>query len=313
MNKIKLNGAKVPHVAQLHEDPKKVLTQQAQDHEFLNESPDVQKAIDSLLAAELPEANQGHASATSAKAVRQETTRRRIYASSISNTLTNTEVFIATATTCGTKYATSKPLYELTNLQTISNDGYVKVTNVDAAETAYKYEVASRMQEFDGLASLCALVVAEMVMSGASRETVDQLRFLVRKLRGQRKVPKNPNDPTAVYNSVSQVNYDNLVANFERFIMMVAADPNYDPVTDALKVTTLEAKLETLRTANINVIVAKAELDAARIARNEFFNTEVTGLVDVFLTAKNVVLTNFGRNSAQYKQVSGLSFKRIKD
>ena len=137
------------------------------------------------------------------------------------------------------------------------------------------------------------------------------MRFLTRKLRGQRKVAKDPNDPFANYNSASQMNYDNRAANFERLIMMAAADPNYDPVVGELKVSSLQIKLDALNTANNDVIVAKANLDAARMARNTHFNAPDTGLVAVFINAKNVVLTNFGRTSEEYKRVSGLAFKRI--
>lgn len=311
MTKIKLNGAKVQHTAQLHDDTKQLLTQQAQDHDFLNDSPSVQKAIDSLLSAELPQASNSHAIAPSAKAVRQVATPRRIYASSISNTLTHAGQFIAAATSYGPGYNTNIPIYEVSSLQQIRDTAYGLVTAVDTAETTYNYAVAFRMQEFADLSALSALVTSEMTMNGTTKETINQVRFLTRKLRGQRKVAKDPNDPFANYNSASQMNYDNRAANFERLIMMAAADPNYDPVVGELKVSSLQIKLDALNTANNDVIVAKANLDAARMARNTHFNAPDTGLVAVFINAKNVVLTNFGRTSEEYKRVSGLAFKRI--
>lgn len=236
---------------------------------------------------------------------------RRIYATSITNTLTNCRVFIAMCTAYGSNYLSSNPRYTLPNLTALADTADGLVLEVSKAETLYKYAVAHRVAEFEGLDPLCSLIVAEMQLSGSPEDTINQVRTLLRSLRGDRKVPKDPNDPTRVYNSVSQRNYDDVTANFERLLLMVAEDANYNPAAAALQLVNLEAKLVSLRTANADVQTAKAALDAARILRNDCFNAEGTGLVDTFLTAKNVVLTNFGRASEQYMKVKGLAFRRI--
>lgn len=238
-------------------------------------------------------------------------TPRRIYATSITNTLTNCRVFIATCTAYGSNYLSSNPRYTLASLTALADTADGMVLDVSKAEALYKYAVAHRLAEFDGLDPLCSLIVAEMQLSGSPEDTISQVRTIIRSLRGERKVPKNPNDPTHVYKSVSQQNYDDVTANFERLLLMVAEDANYNPAAVALQLVTLEAKLVSLRTANTDVQTAKAALDAARILRNDCFNAEGTGLVDTFLTAKNVVLTNFGRASEQYGKVKGLAFRRI--
>ena len=238
-------------------------------------------------------------------------TPRRIYATSITNTLTNCRVFISMCTAYGANYLSSNPRYTLASLTALADTADGMVLEVSKAEALYKYAVAHRVAEFEGLEPLCSLIVAEMQISGSPEDTISQVRTLLRSLRGNRKVPKDPNDPTRVYKSVSQQNYDDVTANFERLLLMVAEDANYNPAAVALQLVTLEAKLASLRTANTDVQTAKAALDAARILRNDCFNAEITGLVDTFLTAKNVVLTNFGRASEQYMKVKGLAFRRI--
>lgn len=311
MTKIKTNGAKAPRMAKLKENPKQLLNQQAQDHDFLNESTTMSNAIQELLKSDEVAPSNGHAIMSSDLVDREEEKRKRIYATSMNNTLNTCGTFIALATSYGPNYLSSKPLYEIPNLQTMRDDGYDLMNGVDKSETKYKYAVAARMAEFNGLAPLCALVVAEMVISGAATETIEQLRTLIRLLRGERKVPKDPKDPKRHYISVSHMNFDDITANFGRLILMISEDLNYNPAAIALKIVTLNAKLEALIDANNAVQVATAELDAARIARNEFFNATDIGLCDVFNTAKNVVLTNFGRSSEQYMKVKGLAYRKI--
>ena len=211
----------------------------------------------------------------------------------------------------GPGYLTSYPLYELTNLVAMEATGNTLVKDVNKAETKYKAAVSQRKVDFSPLEALLTRILAEVILSGASPNAVLQTRSLIRKLRGTRAVAKDPKVPAEDYQSVSQKNHDDVVANFERLVMMVADDANYDPMVDVLKVIALESLLEVLTTANTAVIDAKAILDTARINRNNFFNTKVTGLVDVFMTAKKVVLASFGFKSEEFGKVKGLEFRRI--
>lgn len=241
----------------------------------------------------------------------EEKKTKRLYATSISNTLTHCAMFIAAGRNMGAGYATRYALYELTNLEAMLTTGDTLVDAVAKAESKYKYAVSHRKDVFAPLEARLTRILAEVILSGASPNTVEQIRSLIRKLRGARAVAKNPNVPAEDYHSVSQQNHDDIVANFARLVLMVAEDPNYDPMAEDLKVLALENTLDEMRSANTDVIAAKAELDAARDTRNTFFNAEVTGLVDVFITAKKVVLANFGTKSEEFKRVKGLSFRRI--
>lgn len=237
---------------------------------------------------------------------------KRMQAVSMNNTLTHCAMFIATAITLGTRYATNSALCALTNLQSMLSEGNTMISDVAKSETKYKYAVAFRKEAFKPLEAMLTRILAEIVLSGASDATVNQVRTLIRKLRGARAVAKNPNVPVEDYHSVSQQNYDDVVANFERLVLMAAEDPNYAPVVEDITIVAMQNTVISLRGANTDVITAKAELDAARVTRNNFFNAEVTGLVDVFLTAKKVVLSNCGFTSEEYKKVKGLSFTRIR-
>ncbi|MEZ4801220.1 MAG: hypothetical protein R2797_00500 [Gelidibacter sp.] len=230
---------------------------------------------------------------------------------SIANTLTSCDVFIANATTM-IGYAVNRPIYELESLKLLRDRGYELVGGVSKTESKWRYAVAYRKDVFGAIEARLSRIRAELILSGASAVTVAQVQSIIRKLRGERKVAKDMSNPNDDYNSVSQRNFDDIVVNFERLVAMLANDPNYDPVIEELKLLALEGDLETMRAANLDAIAARAEWEAARTERNNFFNTDVTGLVDVFMTSKKVVLANYGIKSLNYKRVKGLSYLKIR-
>jgi|GEM_PF-4222703 len=308
MTKVRKNGVRVPHAATLAE-VKEVLNQQAQEQELSTEEgkPELQKA-----APAQEDAAPKHTIQVDDAADEAEETRKKQYHERMVNTITNCGVFNFHVATYGAKYATNKELYKPANLLAMEMEVKSKMKDVDNAEVTWNYAVAERREPFNGLKALCALVVAESTLGGINEVTLGQLRTLMRLLRGERKVPKDPKNPNPNYRSVSQQRYDDIVDTFSKLVLMVAADENYDPVKDEIKVPALQALLALLQTLNDAVLQADAELEAARTERNEFFNTPVTGLCDVFMKAKDVVLISFGRKSEQYNKIKGLSFRKIK-
>jgi hypothetical protein len=67
-----------------------------------------------------------------------------------------------------------------------------------------------------------------------------------------------------------------------------------------------------MKTSNTAVINAYTTWSNARIVRNDLLYKKITGLVDVALECKNYVKSIYGATSSQYKQVSGLKFKKMK-
>jgi hypothetical protein len=86
----------------------------------------------------------------------------------------------------------------------------------------------------------------------------------------------------------------------------------YTPNEADLKITALTTLLTDLRTKNTAVINANTSLSNTRIARNNALYKENTGLVDVAMDVKSYVKSVFGAGSLQFRQISGLKFKRYK-
>jgi len=140
----------------------------------------------------------------------------------------------------------------------------------------------------------------------------------VRKLQGQRATPKKTAEETAASDSgdatpkqvsSSQMSFDNRVDNLDRLIQLLITIPEYAPNEADLKTASLTTYLQSLQTSNATAVAAETNLENARIVRNEVLYLPSTGLVDVASAVKLYVKSVFGATSAQYKQVSALTFK----
>ena len=70
--------------------------------------------------------------------------------------------------------------------------------------------------------------------------------------------------------------------------------------------------LKDLKAKNKATNDAAIPLSNSRISRNDILYKESTGLVEIALDVKAYVKFVFGAGSPQYKQISGLEFKRYK-
>ena len=113
--------------------------------------------------------------------------------------------------------------------------------------------------------------------------------------------------------SSSQLSFDSRIDNFDKLISLLSTIPAYNPNEEELKITSLTAYLEDLKAKNAAVIEVATALSNARIARNEMLYKENSGLIDTALDVKSYVKSVFGAGTPQFRQVSGLEFKRYKE
>ena len=116
-------------------------------------------------------------------------------------------------------------------------------------------------------------------------------------------------DATPKQVSSSQMSFDNRIVNFDRLIQLLITIPEYAPNETDLKTASLTTYWQSLQTSNATAGEAETNLENARIARNEVLYLPSAGLVDVASAVKLYVKSVFGATSAQFKQVSALTFK----
>jgi hypothetical protein len=216
----------------------------------------------------------------------------------------------------GASYSPSKNEYKVTELQTLETDSNAALNFVTAKRTAFNIKVNDRKAAFADLRSLSTRLVNALQATNASKALISDAKGYNKKIQGSRsaaiETPTDPNAPVPATISVSQVSRDQLIQHFIGLIAVITAEPSYNPNEADLKITALNTKKNLLITTNNAVSAAYADYSNAIIARNKTLYLEDTGLVPIALGVKKYVKSIFGATSAEYAQVKGLPFRKLK-
>lgn len=243
----------------------------------------------------------------------------------------NFEDLISFCVGYGTSYNPSQLAIKVTALQTVLTSAQTSLSNVSTKNTAFKNATNARELAFEPVKKLSTRIKNAFDACGAKKQSVDDVAFYVRKLRGG-KAPRhkasaelgareaeieNPSELPVTESgnetqkhSTSQQSYDSLIEHISNLINALSAEPLYAPNETDLKVTALQTLLADLKAKNTAVINTYTAYSNARIDRNKILYTDNTGLVDLALEVKKYVKSVFGASSPQYKQVSGIKFKK---
>ena len=219
-----------------------------------------------------------------------------------------------------TAYNPSKQSITLAELNVLKTKADTVMASVNAMQGAYSTAIAAREKAFVPLSKLTTRVINSLRSTDAPKQVVKSAEALIRKLQGQRATPKKTDEELAASEaegstvkqvSSSQMGFDNRIDNFDRLIQLLITIAEYTPNESDLKTATLTTYLQSLQATNIVAGDAETNLDNARIARNEVLYQPSTGLVEVAAAVKLYVKSVFGATSAQYKQVTALTFKTL--
>jgi hypothetical protein len=230
----------------------------------------------------------------------------------------NFQTVISFCTGYGNKYVPSQTTLTVANLQTqwIAADDVMD--DCKKTETACDNAIDIRRDFFADVRQQGTKIVNALVASGVADSVVEGARTINRKIQGQRATPlpapkkaEDGKDITPKTISSSQQGFDSLVEHVTGMIELVSSQPEYGPNEEELKVASLQTYLAGLKTTNTNVINANTTWSNDRIKRDELLYADKTGVVDTCQSIKNYIKSAFGATSPQYKQVSGLLFKKI--
>ena len=235
----------------------------------------------------------------------------------------NFEDLISFCTGYGTTYNPVNVNIKLPGLNAKHTAALAAIQAVKTTKTAFDNATNAREIIFASLKKLSTRIVNALEATTAAKQTVDDAKTVNRKIQGKRangkltkadagliENPEQPTEPVDKTISVSQQSYDALIDNFAKLIQTVTAEPLYLPNETDLKIATLNTLLTNLKTANTGVISATTAYSNGRISRDTILYAPTTGLVDMALEVKKYVKSLFGATSPQYKQVSGLQFKK---
>ena len=227
----------------------------------------------------------------------------------------NFQDLITYCTGYGTTYNPPKVTLQLASLNTLLTSARTELNNVITAKNSFDTVTGDRQLLFENLKPLSTKIINFLSVTDASSQTIDDAKTINNKIQGRRagtvsETPTPEGGTPQKTVSVSRQSYDMLTENFATLIDLVASVPTYTPNETELTIASLNDYLSQLQTANTNVINAEVAYSNARISRDNVLYTDVTGLIDTALDVKNYVKAIFGATSSQYKQVSGIKFKK---
>ena len=224
----------------------------------------------------------------------------------------------------GNTYNPALTAIQLSKLQTLAATALTALEDCKSKQLDYDQAVDARMLAFAELRPLSQKMLYALKASGAPALSVEGAMTIYRKIQGRRKTAKEElpeaGTPDAgaesgttpgqeqQYISVSQLSFDNVLANFSALVSLVTKVAAYQPNETALQVSSLTAYIAALQAANMQVVNSYTDWSNLRISRNEVLYGKGSGLVAVAGQVKNYVKSIYGLQSPQYKQLSGLQF-----
>ncbi len=231
--------------------------------------------------------------------------------------IANFQDLIAFVTGYGTTYNPSKAALKLENLQAKVDAEQVRLSTVIDKNTNYNNAINERVAVFDNIKVLGTRIVSALSITDASKETIDDAKGFNRKLQGKRAsskidTPADPATPAPKTISASQQSYDQIVQHLNGLIATIQSETSYSPNETDLKVAALTAKSKDMLKKNNAVATQYAGVSNARIARDKGLYGEKTGLVSIANDVKDYVKSIFGYTSPEFKQISKIAFKSVK-
>ena len=203
----------------------------------------------------------------------------------------------------GNTYNPGLAAIQLSSLQTLATTAQAALEDCKSKQLDFDQAVDARLMAFAALRPRAQKMIYALRATAATEVTIDGAMVLYRKIQGRRKVAKEQK-----YISVSQLSFDNVLANFSALVELLSKVSQYQPNETELKVASLKNYVAELKLANQTVINLYTTWSNLRISRNQLLYGTSGGMVVLAGQTKNYVKSLFGLQSPQYKQLSGLQF-----
>ena len=215
----------------------------------------------------------------------------------------------------GTSYNPAKDSLKISNLETVFKDATMAFTKLVTTKQALNNAINSRATTFDSVKALLTRISSGLQAFGVSELTLADVKGIMRKMRGERagssgKKAAVTKDGEAIRTvSAAQTGYDSQVEHMSRLVELLNKEAAYKPNETDLKVSALEALLVKMKAANTAVASAYTDYSNALANRDALLYNDLTGLVQLGKQVKLYVKSVYGAQSAQFKQVGGLTLK----
>jgi hypothetical protein len=232
------------------------------------------------------------------------------------------EKLLGICTGYGEQYNPGQPNLRVENLSAIFNRARTALLNVSVAKTNFENATNSREVAFKEIRDLAIRILAELKSTDALRQTVDDARGMVRKIKGyasidraaigSTKAKQQGEPPTPARNRVSGTDFGSVAFHFEKLLQTMVTEPLYQPAAPELQVQSLQDKLISLYQKNTSAIEASAELGKVRRERNSVLYTAKGNMHSIAMAVKQQAKALFGNKSEATRAASRVRFTKSK-
>ena len=214
----------------------------------------------------------------------------------------------------GNIYNPSNPKLQLAYLQNLYTTAFNHQESVNNLVAPYSIAVDEREIIFKPLnRELTKLRKAYKATDGVTAVQLEDFMTVIRKLKGVKKATtktSTDSEEAQSAHSTSQMSYDQRTNTMDLLISLLQNTANYNPNEVEYQVATYQAKKALMLQKTQDVANAFIPLNNARSTRNATLYNNDDNLVDIANKAKDYLFTILDVNSAQYKAISKIKFKK---
>jgi hypothetical protein len=215
----------------------------------------------------------------------------------------------------GTDYNPQKDALKLPSIILLSESSIRLHDEVRNQINTVSLTVDERQLVFENVKPLSTRVINTMSSTNVDPKTITDAKFFNAKIQGSRigkKTKSEDGEKDGSSTSVSRQSYDSLYENFKSIVDLLEQDGNYTPFESELTIAGLTTKLNEMKAANEAITLQVNTLGQKRILRNSKFYVDSDCLITVGREIKKYIRGKFGIKSAQFSQISHITFKDYK-
>ena len=232
----------------------------------------------------------------------------------------NFETTIIILTNLGAQYAPPQALIVLTALQQLLDQAKAALLAVDEAEAARTVKVDEAQAAFKDLPQYVVNIKRQAEVEVNDPSFTKDLQTIVNKFSppgrdtGKDDNPATPDvDESRTAASQSQRSRDNLIAHLMDIVTLLKARDEYKATGTPYATAAIDDRIAALTAASNAAKAAEAAYGTKKDARDEIlYDDEANNLLSRVKLIKAYVALKFGKDSAPYRQIAALEFRRVK-
>lgn len=227
----------------------------------------------------------------------------------------NFEDLIEFVNSYGTNYNPSKRALQSNELNSLLEKAKLKLNGVIVQNTAFNNAVNERATAFSNVRKLSTRLINALEVTDASEKTIKDAKGFNQKIQGKRATttpkPVDPDTTAPKTISTSQQSFDQIIQHLTGLKEVLQTESSYSPNEVELQIRTIDGKIDALNRSNKLVASAFTSISNTRLDRNETLYNAEDALTTVAQGVKKYIKSVYGTTSPQYKQVSGISFRKV--